>query len=316
MGKHRTLLSPLRYPGSKRGLVSYIKTALELNGLRPSLYIEPFAGGGSVALQLMDEDIVETVILVDKDPWIASFWQTLFFDTEWLVEQVMTIEVTLDKWQQFKSSKPTDVRDQALTAFYLNRTSFSGILEHRAGPLGGREQKSKYHIDCRFPRETLVQRIEQAAEHREKVAGVWDCSWEKALEKIQSAQDKGELPSDGVFYYMDPPFFEKAEALYRYYFTHEDHVALRNALLGLQDPWMLSYDSVEQVQRLYGEALSEGTNGTQKHNVKLPYSVAVMSERPRVEEVIITNLPRVPDSSHGTVSGGGEQDAERQQDTA
>jgi len=304
--RHRALISPLRYPGSKRRLVDYIRTALELNGLRPSLYVEPFVGGASVALQLMEDGLVEQVILIDKDSWIASFWHTLFFDTEWLIKQVKTIEVTLENWQHYKTTKPSTVREQALTAFYLNRTSFSGIIERRAGPLGGRAQTSKYPIDCRFPRERLVQRIERAAAHKDKVAGVWGCSWDDALKRLRAAQGCGELPSSGVFCYFDPPFFEKADALYRHYFTYEDHVALRDALLTLQANWMLSYDSVEQVESLYGHAVSNGTNGAQKHNVKLPYSLAVMSKRSKVEEVIITNLSRLPDSSSSTHKHGGK----------
>ena len=114
-------------------------------------------------------------------------------------------------------------RDQALTCFFLNRTSFSGILEAKAGPLGGRKQDSPYKIDCRFPRQTLVKRIRQAAAHSDKVSAVWNCSWEDSIARIRSMQTEGELPSDNLFFYFDPPFFEEAEALYRYYFTGDDH---------------------------------------------------------------------------------------------
>lgn len=244
----KPLLSSLRYPGSKRRLVGYIREALQANELKPSLYVEPFVGGASVALQLMQDGLVSKVILVDRDPWIASFWHTVFFDTDWLVQQVETMEVTLEKWQQFKQSTPTTIRDQALTGFYLNRTSFSGILEAKAGPLGGKSQKSDYKIDCRFPRETLVRRIEQAAAHREKVHAVWNCSWEAGVAKIRDAQQAGNLPTQDVFFYFDPPFFEKAEDLYRFYFVEDDHKALRDFLLRLEDKWILSYDSADQVE--------------------------------------------------------------------
>ena len=45
-----SILSPLRYPGSKRRLAVYIAETLRLNGLQPKLFVEPFAGGASVAL--------------------------------------------------------------------------------------------------------------------------------------------------------------------------------------------------------------------------------------------------------------------------
>lgn len=47
----------------------------------------------------------------------------------------------------------------AFACLFLNRTSFNGTLHWRAGPIGGKEQTSKYAIDCRFPRERLVQRL-------------------------------------------------------------------------------------------------------------------------------------------------------------
>jgi len=71
---------------------------LELNGLHPTLYVEPFVGGASVALHMLQLPSVEQIILMDADPWIASFWQTLFFDTAWLIEQVQAVEVTVERW--------------------------------------------------------------------------------------------------------------------------------------------------------------------------------------------------------------------------
>ena len=89
------LLSPLRYPGSKRRLVQYLQATLDLNDLHPSLLVEPFAGGASVALQLLCDGLVDRIGLADVDPLITGFWECVFFDTDWLVEVVDEIEVTL-----------------------------------------------------------------------------------------------------------------------------------------------------------------------------------------------------------------------------
>ncbi len=75
---------------------------------------------------------------MDVDPsWIASFWKAVFKHTDWLVEKIETAEITLDLWTEFKQSKPKTLLEQAWTGFYLNRTSFSGILERRAGAARG-----------------------------------------------------------------------------------------------------------------------------------------------------------------------------------
>ena len=288
------LLSPLRYPGSKRRLASYIKQALEINCFKPELYVEAFVGGGSVALQLLQSALVEKIILIDRDPWVASFWQTVFFDTEWLIDRIETAVVSLDVWTAMKASTPQSVREQAWACFFLNRTSFSGILEQRVGPLGGRSQESAYKIDCRFQRQTQIGRIQKIAAFRNQVAAIWSMSWDQGLEKIHQEQGLGKLPTNNVFFYFDPPFFEKADALYRFYFKDKDHLQLRDALLNLQDKWILSYDSAAQVEALYGAAIQANTNGTIKHEIELFYSLSVMQERVRGKEVLLSNLDKLP----------------------
>ena len=63
--KKNQVRSPLRYPGSKRRFIGYIERALEINQIKPSLYIEPFIGGGSIALQLLQDNFVDYAILMD-----------------------------------------------------------------------------------------------------------------------------------------------------------------------------------------------------------------------------------------------------------
>ncbi len=288
------IISPLRYPGSKRRLACYIEKGLRLNSLMPKLYIEPFVGGASVALHLMEQNLVDKVILVDKDPLITGFWNTVFFDTEWLIDQIWNIDVSLESWHRYKNLIPITTRDNAIKCLFLNRTSFSGIMRPEVGPMGGREQLSKYKIDCRFPRDTLVNRIERIAGHKNKIEGIWACSWLEGEQHIKEMQSSGELPTKDVFYYFDPPFFKKANRLYSYYFDNDDHIRLRNFLLTLEDFWILSYDNSEQVETLYGTAIKNSTNGAKKHYVELIYSTGIMTGRKPTKEVIIANLKYLP----------------------
>jgi DNA adenine methylase len=294
MTTNNPYLSPLRYPGSKRRLAEFIKQALVINHLSPQLYVEPFVGGASVALELLKNDLVDRVILIDLDPWVASFWQVLFFDTDWLVEKIKKTDVTLEMWDELKRGEHKSVREMAWACFYLNRTSFSGILDKNVGPLGGRTQTSTYKIDCRFPKDALIQRIIEAASYRERIYGIWNCSWKTGIERIRFEQKKGELPINDLFFYFDPPFFEKADALYRFYFLPEDHVALRDCLLDLEDKWILSYDAASEIEELYGDAIHHKKNGTHSQHVEIHYTLAKMSERKASQEVIISNMPVLP----------------------
>ncbi|MCS6992475.1 MAG: DNA adenine methylase [Anaerolineales bacterium] len=287
-------ISPLRYPGSKRHLMDYVAQSLKANHFYPKIYVEPFVGGGNVAFYLLQQQIVEKVILIDLDPWIASFWQAVFWDTEWLLRQIEQAKVTLESWQEMKKSDPVTPREQAWACLFLNRTSFSGILRPEVGPLGGKSQTSPYKIDCRFPRQTLVERIRTIASFRERVYAVWNLSWEEGLQNLRAEQRAGSLPSDRIFFYLDPPFFEKADALYRYYFQEKDHRALRDTLLKLNDKWLLSYDSAEQVETLYGEAIASSANGAKRSDVELLYSLS-LRERKRGKEVILSNLEILPE---------------------
>jgi hypothetical protein len=183
------LLSPLRYPGGKRRLVRYIERFFELNELRPAVFVEPFAGGASVSLHVLQRNLVEEVILADLDPLVAGFWKTVFdpAGSQWLVDRIMSIPVTLAKWREFKAAQPRSDRERALTCLFLNRTSFSGILNERAGPLGGIGQTSEYPIDCRFPRDTLAHRVAEIAAYRDRVR-VWHKPWRETLGRVGGMQ--------------------------------------------------------------------------------------------------------------------------------
>jgi DNA adenine methylase len=148
----------------------YISRSIAHNDLYPDLFVEPFAGGASVSLAQLSFNLVERIALVDRSPLIASFWQTVFFDTDWLVDQVWKTEITLEKWERLRRQTPLSVRQRAFKCLYLNRTSFSGVLAPSAGPIGGKTQKSKYKIDCRFTKETLIKRIRRVSEYHDRVA--------------------------------------------------------------------------------------------------------------------------------------------------
>jgi DNA adenine methylase len=286
-----SILSPLRYPGSKRRLAGYINRALEINRLHPSLFVEPFAGGASVALQLLNDGMVNTIGLIDRDPLVASFWQVVFFDTDWLLHQISTIQVTLEQWEKFKQIENLKgTRDFALACLFLNRTSFSGIIAPNAGPIGGRSQTSQYTIDCRFPRETLIKRVRQAAALRDRVAFVWNTTWHNGIERIQEFQHL-QLLTENVMYYFDPPFFEKANQLYTYYFKEQDHLRLRDNILALETPWILSYDVSDRVNALYSLEPRGSTH------VELLYSTSSQGGSRIVSEVIISNLEQLPEET-------------------
>ena len=277
----RSVLSPLRYPGGKRRLVPYIAAALEANALKPDLFIEPFAGGASVSLELLATGRVRRVALVERDPYLASFWQTVFFDSDWLCQRIAEIDVSVNMWERMRAAKSRARRNQALACLFLNRTSFNGTLHRRAGAIGGRAQAGLYTIDCRFPRERLIRRIRACAELAGRVAFVRHGSAFEALADVPR-----ERADESVFFYLDPPFWAKSERLYRCCFSAGDHARLADVLRDLAEPYLLSYDPAPQVRALY-----ETHPGATLGRVELLYTA---TQRAAEEELVITNLQEMP----------------------
>jgi DNA adenine methylase len=213
-------LSPLRYPGAKSGLVGVIgdlvSGATEKLG-KPELFVEPFAGGASTALRLAGAGIVRRVLLADTDPLVARFWQVAAADTEWLIDRMMDEPVTLERWDHWRSWQPLDPRDRdtAVKCLFLNRTTFSGILHGRAGPIGGRKQKSEYKIDCRFNKEALAARLRFVGDlyASNRLVDVWCKDWKDTLDDV--AEWYPQLIPNQVIAYLDPPYWSKSPQLYR-----------------------------------------------------------------------------------------------------
>jgi DNA adenine methylase len=58
-------VSPLRYPGGKAKVANYLKLLILENNLLGMRYVEPYAGGASVALTLLFEDYVSAITIND-----------------------------------------------------------------------------------------------------------------------------------------------------------------------------------------------------------------------------------------------------------
>jgi DNA adenine methylase len=282
--REASVISPLRYPGAKRRLAGYVSETIRLNSLRPKVFVEPFAGGASVSLQLLNDGVVESIVLGERDSLIASFWKVLFRDTDWLVEQIESIEVSVENWCYFRENSFRSNRDRALACLFLNRTSFSGILAKTAGPIGGRNQTSKYKIDCRFNVSTLKKRILQIAALKDRVLLVNHGDWEDTISQVESWSYGG----SEVLYYLDPPFYDKAARLYRHFFSRDDHNKLHDRLVRLDQPWLLSYDPAPSIQTLYSH------NGQGPKRVDLLYSASGTGSLIEAQELIVTNLARLP----------------------
>ena len=133
--------SPFRYPGGKTWLVPRVRQWLTAIP-RPKKLIEPFAGGGIVGLTAGFEGLAEQVVLVEKDEQVAAVWQTIINDAggaEWLAEQIIQFNLTIESAKELLSKTPESVREKAFQTIVQNRISHGGILAPgRVHPHDGR----------------------------------------------------------------------------------------------------------------------------------------------------------------------------------
>ena len=278
----KPLRSPLRYPGGKAFLCKYMARFLHHNKLHPELFVEPFAGGGSISLYLLGKGLVDKVALYDRDPLLASFWQTVFTDGPWLRDKVRRANVTLKAWTKLHGAALNGNRSNAWKCLFLNRTSFSGILSTRAGPLGGQSQSSEFTIDCRFYRDTIAKRLRELWDARGNVEEVGAVDWRATIERYRK---KGLQDQNACFLYLDPPFFHKAKRLYNYCFEDTEHEAVIRRLSTLKIPWLLSYDNCKEAVSLFRK------HGVRYRFVSVRYTSSARQSRDVKKELVASNLP-------------------------
>jgi len=186
------------------------------------------------------------VVINDLDPAIHAFWQYLVRSPDELIDRVLTTPLDVDEWRRQKeiySSGQADADALGFATFFLNRTNRSGVLN--GGPIGGLDQTGNYKIDARFMRDKLADRIRLLKLYAPNITVC-------CKDGVDVISEYAGRP--GTFIYADPPYFEKAGSLYMNSFRAEDHESLAQTLNAVADAsWLLTYDNVQAVHRLYPE---------------------------------------------------------------
>lgn len=242
--------SPLRYPGGKGSLANLLARFVEVNGLRGCAYFEPFAGGAGAALQLLQEGVVSELWLNDLDPRIYAFWRAVLTEHDRFVDAIMSVELSLDQWQKQRDICLQPSRhstfDVGFATFYLNRCNRSGILLGSA-PIGGYSQTGDWHIDARFYRQTLAQRIVNLADQRDRIRLFNDDALRFLAKNLPVEKSREE-----VFIYLDPPYVSNGSRLYLNNYQAKDHGKLAHYLRRQRTVnWVVSYDDTQLIRRLY-----------------------------------------------------------------
>lgn len=234
--------SPLRYPGGKGKMLPQTIKILQDNGLVGCTYIEAFAGGSNLALNLLFKGYVSNIILNDADPAIYAMWYSILNFNDEFIEFIKTVPLDLDehsKQKRIYENERNNLLMLGLATFYLNRTNRSGII--KAGPIGGYAQRGSYLLDCRFNRENLIKRIKDIYKYKDHI---------KIFGEDARSFFKKDFPENS-FFFIDPPYYNKGACLYRNFFNHQDHLEISKIVKNLKYPWVVTYDNVDPILKMY-----------------------------------------------------------------
>jgi DNA adenine methylase len=242
------LYSPLRYPGGKARFAPYISHLMCSNGLEAGHYLEPYAGGAGVALELLFHGVASHAHINDLDPAVHAFWVAVTQHSKGLLRLLDETPINMEQWFHWRSVLREELEvgaaERGFATLFMNRTNRSGIL--KGGVIGGKAQSGDYKLDARLNKDVLAARIENIAKHSANITVY--CEDAKSLLK----RCHRFLPLKSLVY-LDPPYFVKGQGLYRNFYCAADHVAIAKLLQSttFRRPWVVSYDNAPEIREMY-----------------------------------------------------------------
>lgn len=238
-------LSPFRYPGGKTWLVPEVRKWLTASKIKPSAFVEPFAGGAMAGLSVAAEGLAEHVFLSELDADVAAVWQTILHgtpaDVKWLCKQILDFEVNIENVRTILDGNPKSISDRAFRTIVKNRMQRGGIMAAGAGLVktgeAGRGLKSRW-----YP-ETLAHRIEVLQGLRDRI------SFEQAdaFDVVRRFAD-----DPNAFFFVDPPYTAGGKKAGARLYTHNeiDHEGLFALMSRVRGSVMMTYDDAPEVRSM------------------------------------------------------------------
>lgn len=270
--------SPLRYPGGKSKLYDLVSAMISQYGKSVNTYVEPFVGGGAIALGLIINHKVEKIIINDVNVGVYSFWNSVCNDTDNLLRLIRETDININSFEAQKNIYNNETKaslELGFATFFLNRTCYSGVLG--AGPIGGYKQTGNFLIDARYNRIDLIKRIEQIAQFKSKIK-IYNLD---ILDFIKIIENKRK----NIFTYFDPPYFVKGKALYTNFLNKEGHTQIYSKIKRIKTPWMITYDNVNDISDIYKDYI--------QYEFSLSYTVNPKSCRKATELLIVSDVDKL-----------------------
>ena len=235
----------LRYPGGKsRGPLKNLIVDRIARNYAGGSFGDVFLGGGGLLINILKAGIPQgDVFAAEKDSSLRRLWLDVQTKPEMLINHIRTIRPSVGLFMRAKE-RVLNGTGHGVDALVVNRMSHGG-RGVMAGPQGGLNQDKKYLIDCRWNPDTLTKTVRGLSDLLRGVI---------VLDDYREALDRSD------FVYVDPPYWEVGNGLYLHSFDEPDHIELWERLKD-RDGWVLSYNNVDEIHRLYSGFKIE-TTGT------------------------------------------------------
>lgn len=222
--------SPFRWAGGK----FYARKIIGSYIPKHNFYIEPFVGGGSIFFY---KNKVKS-ILNDYDEELINCFKHIRDDVKKMIDYLSFEKATKIRHKFYKEEyAPKNKFEKAIRYYYLNRTSYSGIMKKQNCFFGYGEKYSMRPEN--WGRQLIKNNLKL------KNVELYNLDFEELISKYKNKD---------AFIFLDPPYFNAdQDKFYTVSFNYEDHLRLMKLLKKLPNniKFLLTYDNSKEIRSLY-----------------------------------------------------------------
>ena len=221
--------SPFRYAGGKfyarKLIMKYIPDT--------PVYCEPFAGGASI---FFAKEPSKRSILNDIDKDVINTLEQIRDNLDELLKRLDGIKATKELHGYYKKYRPRNKLQRAVRWFYLNRTSYSGIMKKENCYFGYGDKYSMRPENWPRHLRTVSDRLQDVE--------LTCLDFEVVIDSMPR----------GSFLFVDPPYYNADQKkFYPHNFEMADHIRLKECLERNKNKlqFLITYDNSPEVKDLY-----------------------------------------------------------------
>jgi len=257
---YRGRLFFLQIVGGKHTLVSRILPLLPPH----KTYVEVFGGGAPL---LLNKPRSEIEVYNDVDGLLVNLFLVVRDHALELQRRLEALPDSREIYEKFRSEPwPEDSIERASRFYYLQRLSFSGLLNRGWRFSTVRDHAGEW-ISSVEMLPLVMARLRQAL-----------------IDRVDFRTCFKNYDRPDTLFFCDPPYM--GQKLYSHSFVGKDHLDLAEILHSIKGKWILTYDDYPKVRRLYSGFPTIATL-SQKNSAR----VRDQRRRIRFGELIIANFP-------------------------